>query len=238
MIAATYRGRSTMPSVLFVITSNDRLGETGKETGYYVPEAAHPWHEVTRAGFEVRLASIQGGTPPAIGYDPGDAVQSEFWNDPDIGRQLQNTPAVRDIDTTDLDAVLFVGGHGTMWDFPDDPDVQRIIREVYEQGGVVAAVCHGPAALVNARLSDGRYLVDGKTVAAFTTGEEVAVELQDTVPFLLAEELKRHGANHVEAPNFEVHVEVDGRLITGQNPASAGPVGSAIAQALVAPTKG
>lgn len=236
-MAAPNRERSAMSSVLFVVTSNDRLGDTGKETGYYVPEAAHPWEEISRAGFEVRLASIQGGTPPAYGYDPADAVQSEFWNDPDIRRQLDDTPAVRDVDTTDLDAVLFVGGHGTMWDFPDDPDVQRIIREVYEQGGVVAAVCHGPAALVNARLSDGHYLVEGKTVAAFTTGEEVAVGLRDTVPFLLAEELKKHGANHVDAPDFEAHVEVDGRLITGQNPASAGPVGSAIAQALVAATK-
>jgi putative intracellular protease/amidase len=225
-----------MPTVLFVLTSCDRLGDTGKPTGYYVPEAAHPWDELAAAGIEVRLASIEGGEAPAIGYDPNDPIQNAFIADPSITRQLAWTQALADVDTSELDAVLFVGGHGTMWDFPDDPDVHRVIREIYERGGLVAAVCHGPAALVNATLSDGGYLVEGKRVAAFTVGEEEAVGLRDTVPFLLSEELEGKGAIHVAAANFTAHVEVDGRLITGQNPASAGPLGTALAQALAVGT--
>lgn len=223
-----------MPRVLFVLTSNDRLGDSGRTTGYYVPEAAHPWHELAPAGVNVTLASIRGGSPPPDGYNADDPIQREFLSDPDVERQLKNTPSLADIDPSEFDAVLFVGGHGTMWDFPDDPDVQRLIRAVYENGGVVSAVCHGPAALVNATLSDGGHLVDGKTVAAFTDEEEVAVGLDKTVPFLLASELERRGARHTAAPTFQAHVEVDGRLITGQNPASASAVGRELARALAA----
>ncbi len=224
-----------MPKVLFVLTSQDSLGDGGARTGYYVPEAAHPWHELTQAGIQVDLASIQGGTPPNYG-DPEDEVQRAFLNDADVQRQLGNTPKVSDIDTRQYDAVLFVGGHGTNWDFPSDDDVQRIIREIYEADGVVAAVCHGPAALVNATLSDGSRLVEGKTVAAFTDDEEVAVGLRDTVPFLLADALERSGAHHTSVANFQPHVEIDGRLITGQNPASAAPLAKELVRTLTAAT--
>lgn len=226
-----------MPKVLFVLTSNESLGDTGRHTGYYVSEAAHPWHELTQAGVDVTIASVQGGEPPQDGYDPEDAIQTAFLTDAGVARQLADTSRVADIDVGEFDAVLFVGGHGTMWDLPDNTDVQRVIRELYEGGGIVAAVCHGPSALVNAKLSDGSYLVAGKTVAAFTDSEEEAVGLTGTVPFLLASELERRGANHTSADNFQPHVEVDGRLITGQNPASAGPVGAEIAHALTASVK-
>lgn len=221
-----------MPNVLLVLTSHEQLGDTGKTTGYYVPEAAHPWHELRAAGIGVTLASIDGGTPPKDGYDPDDEVQRAFLADPDMAAQLANTKKLSDIDPAEFDAVLFVGGHGTMWDFPDNADVQRVIREVYEAGDIVAAVCHGPAALVNAKLSDGSYLIDGRTVAGFTDDEEAAVELADTVPFLLASELKSRGAKHTAAENWQPHVEVDGRLITGQNPASASPLGAELVRAL------
>ncbi|MGO9960204.1 MAG: type 1 glutamine amidotransferase domain-containing protein [Solirubrobacteraceae bacterium] len=223
-----------MAKVLFVLTSHDRLGDTCRHTGFYVSEAAHPWHELTQAGVEVTIASVQGGAPPQDGYDPEDAIQRAFLADPTVAEQLADTVKLADVDPGEFDAVLFVGGHGTMWDLPDNPDVQRIIRELHEGGDVVAAVCHGPAALLNARLSDGRYLVDGRTVAAFTDSEEAAVGLTETVPFMLASELESRGARHTSAANFHAHVEVDGRLITGQNPASAGPVGSAIVRALTA----
>ena len=142
-----------MPKVLFVLTSHDRLGDTGKPTGYYVPEAAHPWHELSQAGAEVRIASIQGGTPPQSGYDPDDAVQRAFLRDPGIERQLANTPRLADVDAEEVGAVLFVGGHGTMWDFPPTPTCGASFAKSTRAGGISSAVCHGPSALVNACLS-------------------------------------------------------------------------------------
>ena len=125
------------------------------------------------------------------------------------------------MDPTPYRAIFFAGGHGTMWDFPRDPDLARLARSIYEAGGVVAAVCHGPAALVNLTLSDGSRLVAGKQVAAFTNDEEKAVGLAEVVPFSLADQLVKAGAEHLPAPNFTAQVVADGRLVTGQNPASA-----------------
>jgi putative intracellular protease/amidase len=223
-----------MAKVLFVLTSHDRLGDTGEPTGFYVPEAAHPYAELRTAQIDVDLASIRGGAPPAIGYDPADEAQRRFVEDPAIADALANSTRLADVDADGYDGVLFVGGHGTMWDFPEDVDVQRIIREVYESGRIVAAVCHGPAALVNVRLSDGSYLVAGKTVAGFTDAEEVAAGLDEVVPFPLATDARRARRHHTAGASFEPHVEVDGRLITGQNPASAQPLGRALATALAA----
>lgn len=118
-------------------------------------------------------------------------------NDPDVSRQLASTPALADVDARSYDAVLYVGGHGSMWDFPGSEGVSRVGREVYENGGVMAAVCHGPAVLVNIILTDGKHLVDGKRVASFTNDEESAVGLTGVVPFILAEELASKGATHV-----------------------------------------
>jgi putative intracellular protease/amidase len=136
------------------------------------------------------------------------------------------------VDPADYDAVLFAGGHGTMWDFPDDPDLAAVARDVYEQGGVVSAVCHGPAALVGVTLSDGQPLVAGKQVAAFTNSEEAAAGLNDVVPFLLQHRLEDLGAKHTAAPDFEAHVVSDERLVTGQNPASATGLAQAVLAAL------
>ena len=122
-----------------------------------------------------------------------------------------------------------------MWDFPDNTDLAAIGARVYERGGVVAAVCHGPAGLVNLTLSDGRYLVAGKDISAFTNDEERAVGLYDTVPFLLADALQARGARHVPAPNFQAQVVVSGRLVTGQNPASAKGIAEAMLPLLAAP---
>ena len=133
-----------------------------------------------------------------------------------------------DLDPADYSAVFFSGGHGTMWDFPDDPSVHAWVRQVYERGGVVAAVCHGPAALVNVRLSSGEFLVAGKEVSAFTDEEERAVRLESVVPFPLESILRAHGALFVESPNFESRVAVSQRLVTGQNPASATGVADAV----------
>ena len=137
-----------------------------------------------------------------------------------------------DANANDFDAIFFAGGHGVMWDFADSAAIQKITREIYERGGIVSAVCHGPAALVNVKLSNGKYLVDGKNLTAFTDAEEAEVQATDIVPFLLETELKNHGANHIAAANWSNHVEVDGRLVTGQNPASAAGVGAEVVKLL------
>ncbi|MBT2235392.1 type 1 glutamine amidotransferase domain-containing protein [Nonomuraea sp. NEAU-A123] len=213
--------------ILIALTSHDDLGGVRK-TGYYVPEAAHPWEIFQGAGFEVEVASVGGGRTPEDGYDPADPVQTAFLAD----LEERAVPRLADLDAASYDAVFYAGGHGTMWDFPDDPDVARLGREVYERGGVVAAVCHGPAALVNLTLSDGSHLVSGKRVAAFTNSEEKAAGVADVVPFLLADALGERGARHEGVGDFEPHVVVDGRLATGQNPASAAPLAQRVVELL------
>jgi putative intracellular protease/amidase len=205
-----------MTAILLALTSHDDLGGA-RPTGFYVPEAAHAWRVFRKADFVVDLVSVRGGRPPMDGFDGDDPTQREFVSLP----ELTTTPQAADVDAVGYDAIFYVGGHGTMWDFPDDPDLARLGRDIYESDGVVAAVCHGSSALVNLTLSDGSYLVYGKEISAFTNAEEDAVHLTDVVPFLLQTALEERGAKHVSAPNFECQVSVADRLVTGQNPASA-----------------
>lgn len=221
-----------MKKILFVLTSHNRKGNTGQPTGYYLPEAAHPWAVLEAAGFEIDFASPKGGRPPMDGADSADAVSRRFLDTQEVMQKIGNTPTPAQVRPTDYSAILFVGGHGTMWDFPDDQSLARLAASIYEAGGVVGAVCHGPAALVNLKLSDGRYLVNGKRVAAFTDDEERAVNLDGVVPFLLATTLQQRGAIHIAAPNWQVNVVVDEHLVTGQNPASAEGVGQEMARLL------
>lgn len=207
--------------ILIALTSHGELGSTGRRTGFYLPEAAHPWKTFADAGYTVDLVSVQGGKPPADGVDPSDPVQQAFLDDPEMSNKLADTLHPDQVTATDYDAILYAGGHGVMWDFPDATRLAEIARNIYENDGVVAAVCHGPAGLVNITLSDGRYLVDGKELAAFTNDEETAVGLAEEVPFLLQTQLEQRGAKHSGAPNFQPWVVRDGRLVTGQNPASA-----------------
>lgn len=222
------------PRILFVLTNHGRLGKatdaSADKTGFHLAEAAYPWQILTQAGFDVDIASPRGGEAPV---DPGsrdldDAVNRGFLEDEGVQGQLTNTPALATLESGDYDAIYFPGGHGTMWDLPDNEAVQRAVRELYENGKVVAAVCHGPAALVNVKLSDGRWLVEGKKVSVFTDEEEKAVGKDGIVPFLLAKTLVARGARHEKSGNFDASVSVDERLVTGQNPASARGVGEAI----------
>lgn len=218
--------------ILFALTSHGDKGDTGQTTGFYVPEAAHPWALLRSQGYAIDFVSPQGGKPPMDGADSTDPVIDGFLNDPEVARKLDGTPTPAQLDAADYAAILFVGGHGTMWDFPDDQSLTRLAASIYDAGGVVAAVCHGPAGLVNLRLADGQYLVKGKRLAAFTDEEERAVGLDRVVPFLLATKLRERGAIHVPAPNWQANVIVDERLVTGQNPASAEGVARAMAKLL------
>lgn len=223
-----------MQRVLFVLTSHDRLGDTGRSTGFYAGEAAHPHAVLAAAGIAVEFASPRGGQAPVTGLDNTDAVQRAFFSDPATANALANTIPANRIDPSRYAGLLFVGGHGTMWDLPGDPYLAAAAAHIWEAGGVVAAVCHGPAGLLGVRQRDGTALVAGRRVAAFTEEEERAVGLEGVVPFALARQLKAAGAIHVPAPNFQANVVVDGWLVTGQNPASAHEVGVAMVKLLKA----
>ena len=206
-----------MKRVLFVLTSNGVMGDTGRETGYWLAEAAHPWAVFREAGIDVDLASIRGGRPPVEGVDLEDPAPAAFHEEP----ALDTTTPLADVDPALYDAVLYVGGHGSMWDFPGNPDIVRVGETVYNAGGVLGAVCHGPAGLLDLRLPDGSYLLDGKRVTSFSNAEEAEISLDVVVPFLLESALEDRGATHTDSGIFQPTVVVDGRIVTGQNPPSA-----------------
>ena len=179
--------------VLCVVSSHPIKGASGVPTGFFLAELTHPLKVLEDAGLKTMIASIRGGQPPVDGFDLSDPVNAWYWNETDFQQRLATTPALSELNGTDYSAVFFAGGHGTMRDFRDSQDAQRIIREVYESDGIVSAVCHGPAALVDAKLSSGEYLVKGKNVAAFTNKEEEEVHTTDVVPYLLETALREHG---------------------------------------------
>jgi putative intracellular protease/amidase len=229
------KNASDLKPVLFVVTSCAVKGATGIPTGYNLAEVTHPLEKLHAAGIKVEFASIRGGNPPLDGLeDMNDPVIAHYWADADFRRAIANTLKLDDVDPSRYSAVMFAGGHGTMWDFPHSAAAQRVIRDIDAAGGIVSAVCHGPAALVNARRADGSLLVAGKRVAAFTNGEEEEVQSTHVVPFLLASTLNERGAQHQDAPNWSDNVVIDGRLITGQNPQSAASLGVALCDALLA----
>lgn len=227
-----------MARAVMVVTSHEALGDTGKKTGFYWEELAAPYWALRDAGVDVEIASIEGGKPPA---DPGSAEGSEvtddvrrFWDDGEAMKALEDSRAVGDLDSGDYDLVFLPGGHGAVWDMPDNPDLGRLLAGVHDRGGIVGAVCHGPAGLLSATLPDGKPLVAGKRVAGFTNSEERAVGLTDVVPYLLADRLREQGADHSAADDFTSHAVSDQRLVTGQNPQSSAEVGRLLVEALTA----
>lgn len=213
-----------MKKILMVLSSVSEIGDTGEQTGYNVAEAAHPWKVFKDSGHFVDFASIKGGQPPRDEVDSTDPIQVVFTQDETTRAGLYNTASVDVVDPDQYDAVYLVGGHGTMWDFPDSEGLQSLVASIYNAGGVVGAVCHGPAGLVNVTLANGIHLVNGRRVAAFTNDEEIAAGKDKVIPFFLADKLAEQGATHVFADVFEEKVEVADRLVTGQNPASAAGV--------------
>lgn len=220
--------------VLFVLTSHGTLGDTGKSTGYTVSEAADPWKVFRAAGWDVHVATTAGGRAPEDGFDPDNETQVAWKNDHHIQRQMAAAPQVEHVNAAIYDVVYLVGGHGTMWDFPGNTHLSDLIAAVYEREGVVAAVCHGPAALTTARLTDGSLLIAGKQVTGFSNAEEKACGLDHVVPFLLEDRLESGGGDYSQAGKWQRHVVTDGRLVTGQNPASATGVAEAAIAALPA----
>jgi putative intracellular protease/amidase len=208
--------------LLMIVTSHDTLGNTGVKTGFWLEELAAPYLEFRRAGLDLHIASPAGGQPAIDPKSEGEPTPAAiaFLQEPVASAQLASTQRLTDV-KPDYDAYFVAGGHGAMWDLPDNTALQTLLALAHENGKVVAAVCHGPAALVNVRLSSGRYLVDGKRVSAFTNEEEAAVGLEKVVPFALESRLKERGARFEGAPLWTSFAVRDGTLVTGQNPASS-----------------
>jgi putative intracellular protease/amidase len=214
-----------MSRILIVITSHDRLGDTEQKTGFWLEELASPYYVFVDAGANVTLASIKGGEPPLDPKSHLPESQTEatqrFMADEEAKMRLKNTVAIADINVEDYDAIFLPGGHGTMWDFPASDTLKQLIEDFDRAQKAIAAVCHAPAALVTVKSVSGEPLVKGRTITAFTDSEERAVQLEEVVPFMLESRLRELGSNFKVAADFEPHVEQDGHLITGQNPASS-----------------
>ncbi|QQV01344.1 type 1 glutamine amidotransferase domain-containing protein [Chryseobacterium sp. FDAARGOS 1104] len=225
--AQTLNSKKMSKKILFVVTSHDKLGETGESTGYYLGEVTHPWAVLSDAGYEIDFVSPKGGNPPYYGANADDPINQKFLADKKYQAKIQNTLKPSEINPSDYAVILYAGGHGTMWDFADNAELALIAQKIYENNGIVSAVCHGPAGLVNIKLSNGKYLVDGKKINAFTNEEEIAVKLENVVPFSLETKLIERGAKFEKSGLWQSHVTVDQRVVTGQNPQSAHGVGEA-----------
>lgn len=218
--------------ILFVITSHSDLGKTGKKTGYWLSEVTHPWKILKDVGYEIDFVSPKGGACAFEGDDPSDPVNKEFSQDMVYQKKINFTLKPSDIKPDEYAAIYYAGGHGAMWDFPDNKELAAIASKIYTNGGVVASVCHGAAGLINIKLPNGTYLINDKKINSFTDSEEEAVNLKNVVPFSLETKLKAQHAHFEKSDNFQTHCVVNDRVITGQNPMSAAAVGSAIKNAL------
>ena len=211
-------------NILMVLTSHDRLGDTGKKTGFWLEEFAAPYYAFIDAGANVTLVSPAGGQPPLDPSSDTEDAQTKdtkrFKEDAKAQEHLANTKKLADIKADDFDSVFYPSGHGPLWDLAVDKNSINLIENFVQQDKPVAFVCHSPAALKNVKI-DGEYLVKGKTVTGFTNSEEDAVGLTDVVPFLVEDALKANGGNYEKAADWESFVVEDGLLITGQNPASS-----------------
>ena len=208
--------------ILIVVTSHTALGDTGKPTGFWLEELAVPYQVFSRAGAQVELASPKGGPAPADPRSlekPSDEVKA-FQADAAAQQKLAGTLKLSEV-KPGYDAVFVAGGHGVMWDLTKDPALARLLGDTYAQGHVVAAVCHGPAALAQVKKANGEPLVKGLRFTGFSDEEETAMELTRVVPFLIETTLKGQGGKYERAAMWQSHVVRDGRLVTGQNPASS-----------------
>lgn len=210
--------------ILQVLTSHDQLGNTGRKTGFWLEEFAAPYYVFTDAGVDLTLASPKGGQPPV---DPKSDLpenqtpaMARFKKDEAAQKQLAHTVRLADVNAEDFDTIFYTGGHGPMWDLAESPVSIALLEAFYNSGKPIALVCHSPGVLRHVKYQ-GQPLVKGKHVTGFTNGEEEEVQLTKVVPFLVEDELLRLGAIFEKVRNWQPFSIVDGRLITGQNPASS-----------------
>ena len=228
-----------MTHILIVLTSHHELGDTGKHTGFHYEELTTPYYAFKDAGYDVDLASIAGGQPPydpsSLDEEPENWPQSvkRFREDSEAMHKLSDTFSIHQVNATRYDAIYLPGGHGTMWDFAESKPLADVIGNMYDDGKIVASVCHGAAGLVNVRDNKtSKPLVSDKKINSFTDEEEKEVGLDDVVPFMLQTRLTELGANFQRGQAFGNFTVRDGQLITGQNPASLDDLSSKILSAL------
>lgn len=211
--------------ILMVLTSHDQLGDTGKNTGFWLEEFAAPYYVFKDAGADITLASPKGGQPPLDpASDTNDAqtdATARFKKDDAAQKALANTHVLSDIADDGFDAIFYPGGHGPLWDLAEDADSRALIEAFAATDRPVGAVCHAPAVFKHPKAANGTPLVSGRKVTGFTNTEEDGVGLTEIVPFLVEDMLKDNGATYSKGPDWGSFVVVDGKLVTGQNPASS-----------------
>jgi putative intracellular protease/amidase len=218
--------------ILMVLTSHDQLGSSGKKTGFWLEEFAAPYYAFKDAGADLTLASPAGGQPPLDPKSDEPDAQTEatrrFKSDESAQAVLAHTTRLSAISGADFDAVFYPGGHGPLWDLAGNPDSIRLIESMSRAGKTVAAVCHAPAVFRDTKAADGEPLVKERMVTGFTNSEEDAAHLTKIVPFLVQDMLVENGAKYSKGPDWQPHVVTDGKLITGQNPASSAAAAAAV----------
>ncbi|WP_037070807.1 type 1 glutamine amidotransferase domain-containing protein [Psychromonas arctica] len=211
--------------ILMVLTSHDKLGDTGNKTGFWVEEFAAPYYVFKDAGLDITLASPLGGQPPIDPSSEMDDFVTEatkrFDEDAETKQQLANTVALSSVNEADYDAIFYPGGHGPLWDLATDAKSIKLIEDFLAANKPVGAVCHASAVLLDVKDSAGEFAVNGKAVSGFTNSEEAAVQLTDIVPFLVEDELIKRGADYQKVDDWNAFAVQDGLIISGQNPASS-----------------
>lgn len=222
--------------IVFVLTSHDLLGNTGQKTGFWIEEFATPYYVLSDAGAKITIASPKGGQPPVDPKselaDAQSASTRRFYKDNIVIDKVAHSLKLSDVKVEDYDAVFYPGGHGPLWDLALDKFSIQLIEDFYNHKKPIAFVCHAPAALVNVKAKNGEALIKGKELTGFSNSEEEAVHLTDVVPFLLEDELKKHGALYTKGEDWSSYVKKDGLLITGQNPASSEAVAKLLLKTL------
>ena len=223
-------------NILFVLTSHDKLGDTGKKTGFWVEEFANPYYTLLDKGATITIATPKGGAAPidpsSDSPDAATEATKRFDNDADAKNSIANTKVLADINPDDFDAVFYPGGHGPLWDLATDATSIALIEKFNNQKKPIGFVCHAPAALKNVKNADGTFLVNGKKVTGFTNTEEAAVGLTNVVPFLVEDMLSENGGIYSKKDDWAAYAIQDGNLITGQNPASSELVAEKLLQSL------
>jgi len=214
-----------MKKVLFVLPSHDKLGDTGQKTGYWLEEFSSPYYEFTDNGYDVAIASPKGGKPPVDpkSLQPENQTEStkRLQTDQVVKEKSENTLVLSEVSPGDHDALFLPGGHGPMWDLSQDKDLKNLVENFYNNNKIISAVCHGPAGLIQATDMNGDSILKNKKITGFTNAEEESVKLDKTVPFSLENKLKELGGKFEKTENFKPFIIGDGKIITGQNPASS-----------------
>lgn len=223
-------------NILFVLTSHDKLGNTGKKTGFWVEEFANPYYTLLDKGVTITIATPKGGPAPidpsSDSPDAATADTERFNNDYDAKERIANTKVLADMNPDDFDAVFYPGGHGPLWDLANDTTSIALIEKFNSQNKPIAFVCHAPVALKGVKNSNGSFFVKGKKVTGFSNKEETAVNLTEVVPILLEDMLIEKGAFYSNVENWKPYAVQDGNLITGQNPASSELVAEKLLESL------